>query len=87
MERFGQYFKVKKKISIVFSKCDFAGGEGGPFSLTKKILKKPNIPKYSQNLVVTWAKPNSVTAHVSPPPSTSQNVLWKEETKGYLDIN
>ena len=34
--------------------------------LPKKILKKPNIPKYVQVLVVTWAKPNSVAALLSP---------------------
>ena len=42
---------------------------GGHFLLQKKILKKSNTPKYAQVLVVTWAKPNSVTALLSPPPN------------------
>ena len=32
----------------------------------------PPIPKYAQDLVVMWAKPNSVTALLSPPPITSE---------------
>ena len=30
---------------------------------------KPNIPKYAQDLVVTWANPNSANALLSPPPT------------------
>ena len=44
-------------------------GWGAFFFLQKKILKKPDIPKYAQDLVVMWAKPNSVTALLSPPPT------------------
>ena len=40
------------------------------FFFTKNFLKKPNTPKYAQDLVVTWAKLNSVTALSSPPPNT-----------------
>ena len=36
--------------------------------LPKKSLKKPNTPEYAQVLVVTWAKPNSVSALLSPTP-------------------
>ena len=44
------------------------GGGEGDFFLPNKILKKKNTPKYAQNLVVTRAKPNSLTALLSPPP-------------------
>ena len=45
-----------------------AGG-GGLYFITKFFFsKKPNIPKYAQDWVVTWAKPNSVTTLLSPPP-------------------
>ena len=40
---------------------------GGAKFITKKVLKKPNTPKYAQVLVVMWAKPNSVTTLLSPP--------------------
>ena len=40
---------------------------GGIFLKQFFFLKKPNIPKYAKDLVVTWAKPNSVTALLSPP--------------------
>ena len=63
MEHFGQYFKKSKyQFPIVFSKCEFS-------VVNKKDQKKPNTPKYAQDLVVTWAKPNSVTALLSPLPT------------------
>ena len=56
MERFVQYLKKSKNgFPIVFSKCDLA------FFLRNFFLNKPNIPKYAQDLVVTWVKPNSIT--------------------------
>ena len=41
---------------------------GGIFFNRIFFLKMLNIPKYAQDLVVTWAKPNLVTALLSPPP-------------------
>ena len=71
---FGAFWSVFKKSKygflIVFSKCDLAGEGGGATFVTEKIRKKPNIPKYAQVLVVTWAKTNSVTALLSPPHPT-----------------
>ena len=58
--------KDKNGFPIVFSKCDLAGGGGGVYQFFCS-LKKPNIPKYAQDLVVT--------AHLSPPPlNTSHNM-------------
>ena len=53
---------------IVFSKSDFGGGD--TFFCQNCCLKKPNTPKYAQ---VTWAKLNSVTALLSPSPTSRQN--------------
>ena len=65
MELLGQYLKKSKKKWI--SHCIFKiwFGRGG-FFIFFKFLKKPNIPKCTQYLVATWAKPNSVTALLSP---------------------
>ena len=54
----------KIRFPILFSKRYLGGG--GQFFCQHFYLKKPNIPEYSQVLVVTWAKLNSVTALLSP---------------------
>ena len=56
----------------------FGRGGGGAKFNTKKNLKKPNTPKYAHVLVVTWAKPNSVTALLSPP-------LYSSDSSGSSD--
>ena len=67
--RFGQYFKKSRNgFPIVFSKYDLAGGEGAFLINKQENLKKQNTPKYTQDLVVTWAKPNPIT----PPSSLMQ---------------
>ena len=49
-------------FALYFQNVIWPGGAGwGLNLLPKKNLKKPNTPKYAQVLVVTWAKPNSVT--------------------------
>ena len=60
---------------------------GGAFFLTNFFLKKPNIHKYAHDLVITWVKPNSVTALLSPPPITGpmrgleKDILAKNHNK------
>jgi hypothetical protein len=60
---------LKKKSSIAFSKKGIWVGGGGQFVHQKYCLKKPNTPEYAQDLVITWAKLNSVTALLSPRPN------------------
>ena len=50
--------------------------------MPNNFLKKPNTPKYAQDLVVTWVKPNSDTALLSPPPISYNskrysNIKWR----------
>ena len=54
---------------LYFEKVIWVGG--GLFFGRIFFLKKPNTPEYAQVLVVTWAKLNSVTALLSPRPTTS----------------
>ena len=53
---------------LYFEKVIWVGG--GNFFRQIFFLKKPNTPEYAQVLVVTWAKPNSVTALLSPRPNS-----------------
>ena len=52
--------KVKKRIFHCIFKMRF--GWGGALFINKLITKKQNTPKYAYVLVVTWPKPNSITA-------------------------
>ena len=63
-------WRSKNGFPIVFSESDLGGG--GQFFRQHFFLKKPNTPEYAQVLVVTWAKPNSVTALLSPHPTSEQ---------------
>ena len=66
LEHFGHDQKMfKSGFSFILSKSDLGGGD---ILCEKKILKKPNILKYAQVLVVTCPKLNSVAALLFPPP-------------------
>ena len=58
----------KKNLRLYFQK-KLLGWGGGQFVLQKYCLKKPNTPEYAHDLVITWAKLNSVTALLSPRPN------------------
>ena len=70
-------FWPKKWISHRILKKWFGWG-GGLFFCQHFFLKKPNTLEYAQVLVVTWAKPNSVTALLSPRPTLAP--LWSSTT-------
>ena len=57
----------KKWFYIILSKSDLGGGK---YFVTKKILKKPNIPDYAQVLVDMCLKPISVAILLFPPPTS-----------------
>ena len=57
----------KKDFPLYFQKVIWVRGDN--FLQNFFFLKKPNTPEYAQVLVVMWAKPNSVTALLSPRPT------------------
>ena len=58
---------------LYFQKVIFFGGDN--FFTKKFFLKKSNTPEYTQVLVVTWAKLNSVTTLLSPRPNISRKLM------------
>ena len=70
----------KNGFPVVFSR---SGLGGGTIVLQIHFLKRPNTPEYDQDLVVTWAKPNSVTALLSPRPKSVGSI---NISKGFQSI-